>query len=481
MGGAFLVYLGSLMLGMALSKRRVLAFVIATLGYVLAISDFMTKQLMESHISYFILSRLDMTMLEMAPVVIPVLFYGGIVCTVLLLYGQYRLIRRLHQRPLKMRTSMVLGVLAMVLISQSTTTKALIDTCTTAQKVHSAADLSFDEIKHRLGMVGYASGEGIDALAGKNLVVVYLESLENNFLDENRFPIELRNLHSLQSEGWHTYDNYICMYGSDCTNGALYATQTGLPMMFGGGRGIFVQADTEAVSYTKVLGQAGYENLFLSNCNLEFASAGAMMRALGYQTFGGEDFDPAVLRTRWGAHDAQVFAKAKEEYLRLAASDRPFQLTILTVDTHYPNGFPDPSMREYVDARIPTDSHEYVVATLDYLVGDFVRFIESQPGGKDTVIVLLNDHPMMHKKDRASIVDKLKDRPRHNLLLTNRPIEGFAQTDEIAFRDIPKIMLSLAEVRHNARFPVDCIPNMTEQYIKDNEVLLTLLNIKLTE
>lgn len=480
MGGVIFFYLATLMLSVALCKWRGLAVAIATVGYIMALINFMTKSLMEAHVSYFILSRVDMTMLEMAPVVVPVYFYGGIICTVLLLYGQWRLIGYMKKRSLKMRTRMILGVIAILVLAFSTTTKAFIGTCMTAQKIHAQTGLSLDEVKQRLSLTDYTGEVGVTAKPGQNLVVIYLESLENNFLDENRFPIEMANFHRLQKEGWHTYDNYICGYGSGWTVGGLFSTQTGMPTMFGGNRGIFLlESNTQAVGYGKVLREAGYQNVFLSNSNLNFASTGAMLQAFGYQTFGGEDFGSEVERTRWGVHDAQVFAKAKEEYQRLANSDRPFHLAILTVDTHYPDGFPDPAMRDKIDERIPSDSHEYVVATVDYLVDDFVRFIEAQPGGKDTVIVLMNDHLMMHKKDRASIVDKLKDKPRHNLLMTNRPIEGFAQADEIVFWDMPKIILSLAGVTHNARFPIDCIPDMTEQYIKDNEVLFTICNMKM--
>lgn len=480
MAGAILFYLAWLMLGIAWSKKRCLAVLVVTIGYILALCEFLAKSLVEEHVSYFILSRIDMTMLEMAPTVVPVYFYGGIICTVLLLCGQYRLIGHMKKRSLKTRTKVILSVIAILILTFSTTTKAFIGTCTMAQKIYTYQDTPLDEVKSQLALDSYIGERGVTAEPGRNLVVIYLESLENNFLDENRFPIEMENFHRLQREGWNTYDNYLCGYGSGWTIGGLYATQTGLPTMFGGNRGVFnLESHTRVVSYTKVLKQAGYRNVFLSNCDLDFGGTSAMMQGLGYRTFGGEDFAPEIPRTRWGPHDAQVFVQAKEEYQRLAASGQPFHLAILTIDTHYPDGFPDPAMRDKVDARIPSDSHEYVVATLDYLVGDFVRFIEAQPGGKDTVIVLMNDHLMMHKKDRASIVDKLKDKPRRNLLMTNRPIEGFAQTDEIVFWDMPKIILTLAGVTHNAQFPIDCLPNLTEQYIKDNEVMFTLFNMKM--
>lgn len=292
----------------------------------------------------------------------------------------------------------------------------------------------------------------------------------------------MTNIHRLQQQGWHTYDNYDCVYGAEWTIGSLYATQTGLPTMFSGkqNRAIFnVQAATDAISYTSVLKQAGYQCIFLSNSYLEFGGTGSMMCALGYETIGGETFPEGTPKTRWGVHDVHGFAKAKEEYIRLSKSGQPFQLTLLTVDTHYPNGFPDETMRPHVDTRIPSGSHEYVVATLDYLVGDFVRFIESQPNGKDTVIVLMSDHLMMQKKNERSIVDKLDDTPRHNLLMTNHPIPNHTPADNIAFWHIPSIMLDLAEVKHNVTFPVDMNSNMSEQYIKDNESLFTIFNIKL--
>lgn len=480
MGGVILFYLAILILGIVLCNKRALAILVVTVGYLLALIDFLTKQLLEAHVSYFILSRLDITMFQMAPVVVPIYFYGGIVMTILILYSQYRLIKNMQKRSIKTRTKIILGIVAVIILTLSTTTKAFVGTCVTAKNIHAYQTMTLNEIKSSLNMDGYMGQVDVTAKAGKNLVVIYLESLENNFLDEEKFPLEMTNMHRLQNEGWHTYDNYICAYGSGWTTGGLYSTQTGLPAMFGGNRGIFLmESGTQAVSYASVLKQAGYRNIFLSNSNLSFAGTGAMMQALGYQVFGGEEFDSQIERTRWGPHDVHVFDKAKQEYKRLSASGEPFHIAILTIDTHYPNGFPDESMRAYVDKRIPSGSHEYVVATLDHLIGDFVRFIEAQPNGQDTVIVLMNDHLMMHKKDRASIVDKLKHKKRNNLLMVNRPIENVTRTDELAFWDIPSTILSLAEVEHNVRFPSDYLPNISEKFIKDNEVKFTLFNMKL--
>lgn len=482
MAGAILFYIAWFILGAVTIKHRMLSFAVATVGYILALIEVLARQLTGEHISYFILSRIDITMLEMATVVVPHYVYGGIAITALILYGQYRLIKKMHKTPIKKRVRIALPIITILILALSTTTKAYVETCRSASKIWEYQDMALAEVKEKLSLGGYMDKRDIKACAGKNIVVIYLESFENNFLDETNFPLEMTNIHRLQQQGWHTYDNYDCVYGAEWTIGSLYATQTGLPTMFSGkqNRAIFnVQAATDAISYTSVLKQAGYQCIFLSNSYLEFGGTGSMMCALGYETIGGETFPEGAPKTRWGVHDVHGFAKAKEEYIRLSKSGQPFQLTLLTVDTHFPNGFPDETMRPHVDTRIPSGSHEYVVATLDYLVGDFVRFIESQPNGKDTVIVLMSDHLMMQKKNERSIIDKLDDTPRHNLLMTNHPIPNHTPADNIAFWHIPSIMLDLAEVKHNVTFPVDMNGNMSEQYIKDNESLFTIFNIKL--
>ena len=480
MAGAILFYIAWLTLGAVTVKNRIAGNMIATVGYILALIEVLARQLTGEHISYFILSRVDLTMLEMAPVVVPHYVYGGIAVTAIVLYGQYRLIKKMCQKSVSKRIRIALTLAAILILALSTTSKAYVEMCRSAGKIHAYQSMTLAEAKEKLHFGDYMTQDEVVARAGKNIVVIYLESLENNFLDETNFPLEMANIHRLQQQGWHTYDNYDCVYGANWTIGSLYATQTGIPTMFGGNRGVFnVQAGTDALSYTAVLKRAGYQSVFLSNSYLEFGGTGAMMRALGYETIGGETFAEDTPRTRWGVHDVHGFAKAKEEYVRLSKSGQPFQLTFLTVDTHYPDGFPDEAMRNHLDAQIPSGSHEYVVATLDWLVGDFVRFIRSQPNGQDTVIVLMSDHLMMQKKNERSIVDKLDKSPRHNLLMTDRPIPNRTTADKIAFWDIPHIMLDLAEIKHNARFPIDMNNSLSERYIKDNEPLFTIFNIKL--
>lgn len=48
---------------------------------------------------------------------------------------------------------------------------------------------------------------------------------------------------------------------------------------------------------------------------------------------------PADYRVWWGYEDEKLFSFAKEELLNLSQSGEPFNLTMLTVDTHFEDGW----------------------------------------------------------------------------------------------------------------------------------------------
>lgn len=478
-------YIACLIFGMVFIKNRILGLTVASAGYVLAAIDFYSEKMMDSHINYFVLNRMDWTMLEMAPTVVPQYFYGGIIVTCLVLVLHSRLHRRMREKPIKhIWARRALFGASVIAIATSSTTSAYGNIVLQIKENYEYKQMSMEEICKTMGMVGdYREIDDVQATAGKNIVVIYCESLERNFLNQEDFPKEMSQLHRLEQSGWHTYDNYQCLYGSGWTVGSLYATQTSMPTIFGGqNKKVFnVTSKTQAVSYAGILKKAGYQNLFLSNSYLDFAGTGDILRTFGYTTLGPEDFVGRFEETKWGFHDRELFALAKEEFRRLSESGQPFNLTMLTVDTHGPEGFPDDSLRDRIDADIPSDSHEFAVASLDYLLGDFVSFIESQPNGKDTVIIIMGDHLLMRSEFDSSVVTKLKKAPRTILLMSNRKIEGFGYQDMIAYYDMPGIILRLAEVKHNVRFMPDLVPDLSEQYVRDNEGLFTALNLKLME
>lgn len=492
-----LFFIAFLILGWWIVPNKKLGTVISFVGFVLASMDFLCLQIMGQHIDYTTITRIDGTMLAMAPQVTPAYFYGSVIMLLLVAALHWLAYKRLAlnaaskestETSLKNKSasqnkarSYGLVFLAVICLFLSETGAAYKNILLSAKEMKQSFSMSSEQILSKLGAQGeYLAPDKVVAQKGKNLVVIYCESLEANFLQNKNFANEVPNLNNLVAQDWRSYSNYKCLDGADWTVGALYATQTGLPAYLG------VNSDTlfggvrqsNAVSYAGVLKQAGYNNLLLSNGDMNFAGTGNIMRCFGYEVKGHDKCQDAV-KTVWGVHDYDLFRMAKAEYAKLVQGGEPFNLTLLTVDTHFPKGVPDKRMLPYVNANIPDGTHEFALASLDYLLGDFVKFIEAQPNGKETVIVILGDHLLMGDFRHTPIIKKFENKPRRVALLTNKANAGFGEAEELAYYDIPQIILNLAEVKHNAKFSKELFPQMGEQFVADNKELFTSLNLKL--
>ena len=96
---------------------------------------------------------------------------------------------------------------------------------------------------------------------------------------------------------------------------------------------------------------------------------------------------PADYRVWWGYEDRKLFGYAQDEARRLAAGSAPFQLQIITEDTHWPDGYSDPQCR-----RTHPRQYDDVYACSSAQVGAFVSWVRQQPWADNTTIVLVGDH-----------------------------------------------------------------------------------------
>ena len=493
MGSVIQFYLAILIIGFVVIKDKKISFCVTLFGYFLAVIDLLSYKMLKHHIDYFTLSRIDWSMIEMAKDVVPKYFYGSIFVTVLVILICWYLSQNIHAATLKNRKiSVLIFCLSVIMVFTSKTSVAYKNIVYSAFKMNKYEFYSLSDVLVDLkSSKQYKFNEDIVSLKGKNLVFIYCESLENGFLNKNDFPVEMPMLTSLVEKGWYSFTNYKCLPGSSWTVGALYATQTSLPAFFtgvygkghkwmeAGGNNIFKSvSQTKAVSWASVLEKAGYKNLFLSSGDLDFAGTGNIMRLLGYKT---KDFKSILQskNTAWGMHDYDLFEMAKKEYDYLKNTGEPFNLTLLTVDTHFPKGIPDGRMKNLVNTGLDKDSHEFTLATIDYLIGDFVEYIERNDFQRDTVIVICGDHLMMGDSKTTPIVQKLDANSRRILFMTNQKTRDYGINDEVAFFDIPHIVLNLLGVEHNAYFSRDLFEDMSEEFILNNKEQFAILNSKL--
>src|SRR5690606_11663260 len=97
----------------------------------------------------------------------------------------------------------------------------------------------------------------------------------------------------------------------------------------------------------------GYRQSFIGGASTRFAGKGTFLRRHGYdEVLGVEELvwyldDPNYLNN-WGLYDDNTFAAAANKFDELASDpSRPFNLTMLTVDTHHPIGTPSRSCTPY--------------------------------------------------------------------------------------------------------------------------------------
>lgn len=315
----------------------------------------------------------------------------------------------------------------------------------------------------------YVVSKNIKAEKGKNLVIIYLESFENTFIENDKFKHLTPNMRHLAADAsWYKYNNYNSCKGADNTSAALWATQTSFPAFFA--TDMFTKISQlkylNINSWSNVLKAAGYKNVFISTDQINFGGKGHLLGFWGYEIKNNLIAFNNWKDTPWKSHDLDMFEAAKKEYLELL-KNQPFNLTLLTVDIHFPRGYPDSRLEGIINID-KKESTKFALASTDYLVGDFINFIYQQPESENTVIVLLGDHDFKGNEIVNPFMIELRNLERKVLFMTNKKIDNYEKGSPIYFYDIPGIILNLLEVKNNATFSKDLIPEMSKEFVEKN-------------
>lgn len=463
-----------------------LALILFLVAYGIADADYFSTNILNKHIDFTALARMDIDMIKMSLSVVPKLVYKSVIA--LIISGLiFSTIHRKY-RSMLLQNRWLCICLVFVAVFASVRHFGVYRACAkilkSSYKVCVYMFTSPQDLLDKLGANDrYVMMNEVETISDKpnNLVVVYCESFDKNFLDEHYFKHETQGLRKLLQSNFKLYENYRSVNGSGWTIGALYSTQTGWPTFFKiNGNKIFDNLQNAQVpSYAGVLKKAGYRTMFLSNSKLKFGGTGNLMSLLGYEIVEGAE-SYSKMTTRWGVHDEALFRKAKEKYKELSGDGRPFHMGLLTVDTHFSSGLPDETMIDKVSCEVKYPSHEFTIATLDHLLKDFVSWIEAQPNADNTVVVIMGDHPMMGNEKNTPIIKKLNSKDgRPVLFMVNREISGYDMNSMMGFYDIPQVMLNLANVKSNVCFSKQLLKGMSPSFVNKNSEIFTVLNRKL--
>lgn len=246
----------------------------------------------------------------------------------------------------------------------------------------------------------------------RNLIYIYLESMETTYadkenggaFDENVIP-ELTKL-AQENEDFSGDDEQLnggySLTGTTWTIAGMFAQTSGLPLLTSIDQN---NMDTQesffsgAITLGDILHEAGYNQMLMIGSDATFGG-----RRLYFTEHGNYeicDYYDAIEKGRipedyyvfWGYEDQRLFANAKEELTKLAAQDQPFNFTLLTVDTHFEDGW----VCEQCPDTYGDNQYANVMACSSAQVADFIEWIRQQDFYENTTIVISGDHPTMDK------------------------------------------------------------------------------------
>ena len=238
----------------------------------------------------------------------------------------------------------------------------------------------------------------------KNLIYIYVESLEssnvsflNGGLVNNSYVPNLEDI-ALENINFSNNDKIggaLEVFDTEWTKAALISHTASVPLKFSFDKSNIMSLPG-AYALGDVLKDNGYNNYFMIGSDAKFGG-----RAEYFKTHGDYDIydynyaiDKGYIDSDyyvwWGYEDLKLFEYAKEKILLASEENKPFNFTMLTVDTHFTDGYMDSSCDD-----VFIDKYANSFYCSDTKIYEFIEWLKSQDFYKDTVIVITGDHLTM--------------------------------------------------------------------------------------
>lgn len=294
----------------------------------------------------------------------------------------------------------------------------------------------------------------------RNLVMIYLESMEMTYADnangggfeENYIPelTELAEQNETFSDSLDTLNGGNSLSYTTWTIAGLFASSSGLPLQITLNDNN--DMDTQEsffpgiVTLGDLLEEQGYHNVFACGSNATFGG-----RRLYFSTHGNYECHDINYRKEngqldedyyvwWGFEDSKLIEWAKEDLTSLAESDQPFNYTMLTVDTHFEDGY----VCDLCEDRYDGNQYANVISCSSRQVSELVSWIQEQDWYENTTIVLTGDHPTMDS-DFCNPVSEEYNRRVYTAYINAEPAENNSEGMRTysTFDTFPTVVASL--------------------------------------
>lgn len=267
----------------------------------------------------------------------------------------------------------------------------------------------------------------------RNLIYIFLESMENTLADtsadgpitDNFIPeLTLLAEENINFSNTSGLGGALSYSGTNWTAAAMVTQTSGVPVKVPitadsyGAEDVFIPGVT---SIGEILQAQGYNQMLLVGSDAKFHGRESYFAQHGnYEILDTESLKAAGrlepdYQEWWGFEDEKLFAYAKEELTRLAAEGEPFNFTMLTADTHFPDGYACSLCENTYE-----NPYANVYACSAKQVSEFITWIQAQPFYENTTIVISGDHLTMDS-DFLDEIDPNYVRTIYNCIL-NAPV-----------------------------------------------------------
>lgn len=244
----------------------------------------------------------------------------------------------------------------------------------------------------------------------RNLIYIFLESMETTYAGiEEGGAFEagcISELVQLAQENEDFSGETEALNGANVmpyatwTMAGIFAQTSGIPLILPIDGNSMDMQETFFPTLTTIgdiLNDEGYNQVFYIGSEAIFG--GRRLYLTEHGNYEMKDYYYAIEKGRipnghyvwWGYEDKYLFEYAKDELLELVNQNEPFNFTMLTVDTHFENG--------YVCSDCGTEhgGNQYanVMSCSSRKIKEFVEWIQKQDFYENTTIVLCGDHLTM--------------------------------------------------------------------------------------
>ena len=303
----------------------------------------------------------------------------------------------------------------------------------------------------------YVDGNGVDITfpdKKQNLIFIYMESMETtNASIKNGGAQKISYIPNLENYALK-YDNFssgeklggfVPVSGTTYTLAGMISQNSGvnfkLPINI-------MDKDMVKMDSVYALGDVlldnGYKNYLMMGSQAIFASRDKYFKNHGnYEIFDytyaiNNGLIPKDYLVWWGYEDKKLFEFAKNKLKDISKEKQPFNLTLLTADTHFTDGYLDSECDTPFDKKYANVMH-----CSDKMINDFITWVMEQDFYKNTTIVLVGDHLTMQSSFYDNI-DKNYTRSVYNVFINSRVKSDTTKNRTFSSMDIyPTTLASL--------------------------------------